>query len=313
MKHRPSDRPTLVVESRAQSVDPLFGIEIHGLDPIPLEHRHGKPGELFWTWLGGSFNYIALATGALTILFGLSIWQAIAASIIGSVLGAAVFGFCGIFGPRTATATIVNTRAAFGLNGNFPAALISWLSASGWVAVNSVLAVFALVELAGIFGLGTGIGVQIAAVVIVLLAQVGIALFGHATVVASERVFALVSVVLILGILIFALPKVNWMYPQSATIAGSTLTGTWLLALSVIFAGPLSWVNYASDYSRYFPSTTSWKRIVVMSALGLAIASVAGSVIGTVLATVVDMSNPIANLPKILPNWYLVPFLLVVI
>ena len=313
MKNHQSDRPTPVVESEAQSVDPIFGIEIHGLDPIPLEHRHGKPRELFWTWLGGSFNYIALATGALTILFGLSIWQAISASIIGSVLGAAVFGFCGIFGPRTATATIVNTRAAFGLNGNFPAALISWLSASGWVAVNSVLAVFALVEIAGILGLGTGIGVQIAAVVIVLLAQVGIALFGHATVVASERVFAIVSIVLILGILIFALPKVNWMYPQSATIAGSTLTGTWLLALSVIFAGPLSWVNYASDYSRYFPSNTSWKRIVVMSALGLAVATVSGSVIGTVLATVVDMSNPIANLPKVLPNWYLVPFLLAVI
>ena len=54
---------------------------------------------------------------------------------------------------------IVNTRAAFGLNGNFLAAFISWLSASGWVAVNSVLAVFALVEIAGVFGLGTGTGI----------------------------------------------------------------------------------------------------------------------------------------------------------
>ncbi len=80
---------------------------------------------------------------------------------------------------------------------------------------------------------------------IVLLAQVGIALFGHATVVASERVFAIVSIILILGVMAFALPKVNWAYPQAATLAGSTTLGTWLLALSVIFAGPLSWVNYA--------------------------------------------------------------------
>lgn len=313
MAQHETDRPDLAVESQAEAVDPIFGIEIHGLDPIPVEHRHGEPRELFWTWLGGSFNYIALATGAFTILFGLNIWQAIAAALIGSVLGAIVFGFCGIFGPRTATATIVNTRAAFGLNGNFPAALISWLSASGWVAVNSVLAVFSLVQLAGVVGLGTGIGVQIAAVVIVILAQVGIALFGHATVVASERVFAIVSVILILGVLVFALPKVNWAYPQSTTMAGNTTLGTWLLALSVIFAGPLSWVNYASDYSRYFPTNISWKRIMVMSALGMGVAAVFGSLIGTVLATVVDMSNPVANLPKILPAWYLVPFLLVVI
>lgn len=301
------------IEGEAQAVDPIFGIEIHGLDPIPVEHRHGEPRELFWTWLGGNFNYVVLAAGAFTILFGLNIWQAIAAAIIGSILGAIVFGFCGIFGPRTATATIVNTRAAFGLNGNFLAALISWLSASGWVAVNSVLAVFALVQLASVAGLGSGVGVQIAAVIIVILAQVGIALFGHATVVASERVFAIVSIILIVGVMVFALPKVNWAYPQAKTLAGSTSLGSWFLALSVIFAGPLSWVNYASDYSRYFPKNTSWQRIVLMSGLGLGIAAVFGSLIGTVLATVVDMSNPIANLPRILPGWYLVPFLLVVI
>ncbi len=313
MAQHQTDRPDPAVESEAQAVDPIFGIEVHGLDPIPFEHRHGEPRELLWTWLGGNFNYVVLAAGAFTILFGLNIWQAIAAAIIGSALGAIVFGFCGIFGPRTATATIVNTRAAFGLNGNFPAALISWLSASGWVAVNSVLAVFALVQLAGVVGLGTGVGVQIAAIAIVILAQVGIALFGHATVVASERVFAIVSIILILGVLVFALPKVNWAYPQSTTMAGNTTLGTWLLALSVIFAGPISWVNYASDYSRYFPTNMSWKRIVVMSALGMGISAVFGSLIGTVLATVVDMSNPIANLPKVLPAWYLVPFLLVVI
>jgi nucleobase:cation symporter-1, NCS1 family len=142
---------------------------------------------------------------------------------------------------------------------------------------------------------------------------VGIALFGHATVVASERVFAIVSIILILGVLLFTLPKVNWQYAQATTLAGSTTLGTWLLALSVIFAGPLSWVNYASDYSRYLPTSTSLKRVVLMSALGMAVATVAGALIGTVLATVVDMSNPIANLPKVLPGWYLVPFLLVVI
>jgi NCS1 family nucleobase:cation symporter-1 len=138
-------------------------------------------------------------------------------------------------------------------------------------------------------------------------------LFGHATVVASERVFAIISVALILGVMLFALPKVNWAYSQANTLAGSTTFGTWLLALSVIFAGPLSWVNYASDYSRYFPTSTSWKRIVLMSMLGMGISAILGSLIGTVLATVVDMSNPIANLPKILPGWYLLPFLLVII
>ena len=162
------DHHNLARKNESAVVDPIFGIEVHGLDPIPSEHRHGQPRELLWTWLGGNFNYVALAAGAFTILFGLSIWQAITAAIVGSVLGAIVFGFCSIFGPRTATITIVNTRAAFGLNGNYPVAVISWLSASGWVAVNSVFAIFALIQVTRVIGLGAGLGVRIAAVVIIV-------------------------------------------------------------------------------------------------------------------------------------------------
>ena len=148
----------------AREADPVFGIEVHGLDPIPPEHAHGHPSELFWTWMGGNFNYVVLTTAALTVLFGLGLWQALLAVAIGSIAGAVVLGLCSVFGPRTGTATIVNTRAAFGLNGNYPVALLSWLSASGWVAVNSVLAIFALVQLASVVGLGTGNGIKIAAI-----------------------------------------------------------------------------------------------------------------------------------------------------
>lgn len=296
----------------AREADPIFGIEVHGLDPIPPEHRHGHPRELFWTWLGGNFNYVALTTAALVILFGLNLWQAVAAIVIGGAAGATVLGLCSVYGPRTGTATIVNTRAAFGLNGNFPAALLSWLSASGWVAVNSVLAIFALIQLAQVAGLGDGVAVKIVAIVIVLIGQVAIALFGHATVIASERVFFWVSFVLILGVLVFTLPKVNWSYGGGAQ-AGSTALGTFLLGLSVIFAGPISWINYASDYSRYFRSDTKSRQVVFWAFLGMFGSSVLAGLVGMVLATLVDMSNPIANLPKILPGWYLVPFLVVVI
>lgn len=263
---------TAAAPPAAEKVDEIFGIEVHGLDPIPDEHRHGKPQELLWTWLGGNLNYVAITTGALTIIFGLRLWQALLAVVLGSIAGAIVLGLCSIFGPRTATATSVNTRAAFGLNGNYPAALLSWLSASGWVAVNSVLAIFALLTLAQSIGLGNGPAVKIAALVIVLVGQVAIALFGHATVVASERVFFIVSAILLAGVAIFALPKVNWSFPQG-TLTGSTAVGTFLLALSVIFAGPISWINYASDYSRYLARTTTGSRCTPSSSASKRICS----------------------------------------
>jgi NCS1 family nucleobase:cation symporter-1 len=262
-------------------------------------------------WLGGGFNYITLVTGALAIEFGLSVWQAVLAILLGSAVGALVPGFISIIGPRTATATIVNTRAAFGLNGNFPAALISWLAASGWVAVNSVLAIFALVELAGLAGLN-GPVVKLLAVVLVLIGQVLIALFGHATVHASERLFFAISTILLFGLMIFALPHVNFGHPMGK-LAGDTGFGTFMLGLSVFFASMISWVNYAADYSRYYSEQTSRAQLVLFTTLGISLASIVGGIFGTLLATAVDMSNPIANLPKILPGWYLVPLLIAVI
>jgi NCS1 family nucleobase:cation symporter-1 len=300
------------VESRASQADAVFGFEVHGLEPIPPEHRHGHPTELFWTWLGGNFNYPIISAGALTVLFGLGIQQALAAALVGSVAGAVVLGLCSVLGPRTATATIVNTRAALGLNGNYPAAVLSWLSVSGWVGVNAVLAIFALLTLSSSLGLGSGVAVKIVALVVVLLAQVVIAVFGHATVVASERVLFVVNAVLFAGVMVFVLPRVDWSF-AGGPLAGSTVSGTWLLALSVVFAVPISWINYASDYSRYLAAETSSTRVALWAALGMGVSCVLGTFVGITLATVVDMSNPIANLPRVLPDWYLAPFLLVVI
>ena len=307
----PKDTDVRASSISAAEADPIFGIEIHGLDPIPAEHRHGEPRSLLWLWLGGGFNYITLVTGALAIIFGLSLVEAILAVVIGSVVGALVPGLISIIGPRTATATIVNTRAPFGLNGNFPAALISWASASGWVAVNSVLAIFALVQLAGLAGLN-GPVVKGLCVVLVLAGQVAIALFGHATVVASERVFFVVSTLLLFGLTAFALPHVQWSHPAGKLIVSSEF-GAFMLALSVFFASMISWVNYAADYTRYYPEATSRPRLVLWTSLGIGLSAIVGGIMGSLLATAVDMSNPIANLPKILPTWYLVPFLIAVI
>jgi NCS1 family nucleobase:cation symporter-1 len=300
-------------EVNVEGTDQVFSVEQHGLDPIPLNERRGTPRELFWTWLGGAYNYVALAAGALPILFGLSLGHALLAVLVGNVLGAVVFGLCAIHGPRTATATIVKTRAALGHKGNLVAAAISFFSAGGWVAVNSVLAAFALFQLFAVIGVTLSDTAKAVLVAVVLIAQMLIAVYGHATVMALERIFAIASAILLTGLLIFVLPQVDWMYAAADEMAGTTTIGTWLLALGVMFAGPLSWSNYASDYSRYLPEDTDWKQVALYSGLGMGVANVLGCFIGALLATLVDMNDPLANIPAILPVWYLVLFLAAVL
>lgn len=290
-----------------------FEVERHGLEPIPAEERRGHPRKLFWVWLGGSYNYVTLATGALPILFGLSLRKALAAVVIGNVLGAVLFGLCARHGPRTATATIVNTRAAFGHLGNLPAAAVSLFSVSGWVAVNSVLAAFAVFQLLTVLGAPPSPALKGSLVAAVLLSQMGIAIYGHATVMALEPVFAVLSAVLVTGVLMFAGPKIDWSAPGAGSFAASTEAGTFLLALGATFAGPLSWANYAADYARYLPEATDVNHVALYSGLGMGLASVGGGSIGALLATLVDMRDPLANIPGLLPSWYLVLFLIAVI
>jgi NCS1 family nucleobase:cation symporter-1 len=290
-----------------------FQRERYGLEPIPASERRGTPGALFWTWLGGTFNYVALAAGALPILFGLSLRGALLAVVIGNTLGAIVFALCSMPGPRTGTATIVNTRAALGHAGNLPAATVSFVSVSGWVAVNSTLAAFALIQLLSAAGVPTRATVKALVIAGVLIVQMVIAIFGHAVIMAMERVFGIASVILLSGVLFFVLPRVNWSAPGSGEMAGSTAWGTWLLALGAMFAVPLSWANYAADYARYLPASTDVKRVAFYSGLGLWVGNTACCTLGVLLATLVNMRDPLANVPSVLPTWYLVPFLAAVL
>ncbi|HEX6288802.1 MAG TPA: cytosine permease [Herpetosiphonaceae bacterium] len=291
----------------------LLIVEQHGLDPIPADQRYGQPRALFWTWLGGAYNYVTLAAGALLILLGLSLWQALLAVVLGNILGAIVFGLCALPGPITATATIVNTRAAFGHKGNLFAAAISFVSVSGWVAVNSVFAAFALFQVLQVAGISPGTTLKAILVAVVLVVQMIIAIVGHALVMALERVFAVGVSIVLTGLLVVILPRVNWAYPAAATLADSSVLGTWLLAVSLMFAGPLAWTNYAADYARYLPRQTKGTRVAFYSALGMGAANILGCSIGALLATLVDMNDPLANVPHLLPVWYILIFLAAVL
>ena len=83
----------------------------------------------------------------------------------------------------------------------------------------------------------------------------------------------------------------------------------------LIFSYPLSWTNFASDYSRYLPESTSWRRIAMAAGGGQFVALVFCEIIGVLFAMALkgSLTDPVADLPRLLPDWYLLPFLFAVI
>ena len=79
------------------------------------------------------------------------------------------------------------------------------------------------------------------------------------------------------------------------------------------------WVNAAADYSRYLPRQASTRGVVGWTTFGGALAPVLLLIAGLLLAgsdpelSAAIASDPIGALGTILPTWFLVPFILVVV
>src|SRR5881296_637277 len=63
-------------------------VEPGGVEYIALKERHGKPIDLFWTWLSPNLEFATVYVGVLGVaVFGLSFWQTALAIVVGRVLG----------------------------------------------------------------------------------------------------------------------------------------------------------------------------------------------------------------------------------
>ena len=217
--------PQHVVES-----DKPWSIEQHAIEPIPHADRHGSPGELFRLWVGANVNYVVLITGSLAIVQGLSFQESIWAVVIGNLLGCATVGFASIMGPKTGTAGIVTTRTSFGQLGAVLPIVISTLAAIGWFSINSVIATEGLAKLFAMIGLPQTTFVSAAALGVVLVAEILIAIFGHATIIAAEKWGAFALVLLFLVFALLVTPKID--FAASAAAHPPAKFATWLIRLA---------------------------------------------------------------------------------
>src|SRR5689334_7028804 len=163
--------------------DRPWSIETNGTNVIPDRERHGSPRELFWIWAGANIGILGITYGAfLVVFYSLNIAQGIIAAVLGAVLGFLLVGTVGLAGKRAGAPTLVISRAAFGVDGNYLPAAISYLSFIGWEIVVTTLAVLATETVLQRLGLNGGDPVIAVSFVIIAAVGVMISLLGHATI-----------------------------------------------------------------------------------------------------------------------------------
>src|SRR5437660_10804386 len=191
--------PAATVVREGTYGEKVVAVEPGGAEFIPLNERHGRPVNLFWTWTSPNLEFATIFVGVLGVaVFGLNFWQASLAIIIGTAAGSISHGLLSARGPKHGVPQMVLSRLGFGYWGNVvPAGLNALTAGIGWFAVNSVSGTSALNTLTY---LPKGV-----CLVIVVAAQIIIAYLGHNFVHAFERVaFPLLAVAFVLGVIYVA-------------------------------------------------------------------------------------------------------------
>jgi NCS1 family nucleobase:cation symporter-1 len=292
----------------------VFEIEVRGFDHIPEPERNMSLRQVDHLWVGTSVNLFSFALGAIAITLGLNLWLALAACVVGSL--AYVYMACGsIVTVRAGLPVSTLARAAFGVRGNLPNALLSWVASVAFEVINTVFGVEALLALFEVLGWkDSGSAGKLVAVLLQLILCGGIAVLGHATMVWFQRIFAALVGVALLVVIAFTAGKVDWANAAAPHAQLATTTAAaFLTAAAVIASNPLSFLFNGPDWVRYLPSATPVRPIFRHVFWASYLPSLVMTMMGAFCATLGDMSDPVAGLKPFMPPWLFIVYIFAVV
>src|SRR3954470_22945225 len=233
-------------EVSAEVREGSYGARVTAVEPggagfIPLAERHGRPLNLFWTWMSPNLEFATIFVGVISVLFFQQTFgQAVAAIVLGTALGSTTHGILSARGPSMGVPQMVLSRIGFGYGGNIlPAGLNAVVAGIGWFAVNSVSGALALATLTKL--------PDLLCLVIVVLAQVAVAFFGHNLVQAFERyAFPVLGLIFVITSVVI-LSKGHYGGATPGVVGG---VGSFLISVGATFGYAAGWNPYATDYTR---------------------------------------------------------------
>ncbi len=279
------------------SLHPKYGekvltVEPYGVETVQAVERHGSSKSQFTLWLGSNLTIADYALGFLPITLGMSWGFTIASILIGNLIGALVLALCAAMGPSYGEPQLMIGRFSFGRIGGYVPAILNYLSTIGWFTVNNILGAFGLKVLFPSLTFWQG-------AVILVIVQSLLAIYGHNLIHVYERIMSVV-----LGI-IFVIVTIIALSHHAALFAYHPVTkapwAMFAIMVGAAFSYIGSWGPYASDYSRYLPTTTKRSSIIGYSFSGAFIASVWLELVGAAVAILAGShpGNPISAIHSV--------------
>ena len=254
-----------------------LSIEGHGMEPIPESARYGSVARVFTVWFTPNLVPAAffLGTLAAATFIGLGFWTALAAVVVGNIVGSILVGLLATMGPRTGMAQMPLARLAYGKSIVVPG-LLNWLSCIGWDGINSVFGAAAISILTGL--------PFVVSLVVIVICQGLLGILGYEAIHTFEKYMAIVLGLMFVVVTIAILGQASTGLGRADTVSGADQIGSFILYSTIIASFVLAWALYASDYTRYLPASTDGRRVFWWTVLGLSLGAGWIEVLGLLVA-----------------------------
>jgi purine-cytosine permease-like protein len=163
-----------------------------------------------------------------------------------------------------------------------------------WIGVNTYFPVKISVAILGQFGIPDTWIVNFIVITVVMVLQVGIGIYGFYAIRTFEKytVPVTVAIMVLMSVLAWSQPGVvNWNLTSSLP-PGAHLAMLTLLMSAIGVGWGISWVTWASDYSRFVPRTVSSTSVFWYSYIGMFVPTVWLAILGATIASVTLDTDP---------------------
>jgi nucleobase:cation symporter-1, NCS1 family len=253
-----------------------LSIEAHGMDPIPESGRYGSVGRVFTVWFTPNLVPAAFFIGTLVTFdfLKLGFVTSLLAIIVGNVVGSFFVALLSTMGPKLGLAQMPAARLPFGKSIVVPG-LLNWFSTIGWDGINSVfgaIAITILIPALPFWG----------ALLIIVAVQAALGIVGYEAIHQFEKWMAIVLGAMFVVLTISIAGQADTSLADG--FAGADRVGAFIGYVAIVASFVLAWSLYASDYSRYLPSTTDTRKVFWYTLGGMALASGWLEILGLLVA-----------------------------
>lgn len=274
-----------------------------GIEPVPATHRFLGFLDYVALWSSLGVGLLVLLAGTLLVP-GLGFREALAAILIGTLLGNLLLALAGVIGSRTAVPTMVLLRPALGVRGSYLPTVLNVVQLIGWGSFE----IFIMAQAAN--GISKALfGWQNAAVwALVFAAFCTLLAIGGPLVVVRrwlER-FAIWLVYLSTAYLTWYL-STQFDLARILARPGDGGLSFWL-AVDLVVAMPVSWLPLVADYNRFArrPGPAFWGTYT-----GYLVANVWFYALGALFVLALDTTDLVPAIVSLAGGWAALLLLLV--